>query len=170
MTNSSDQILDEINNDEKLIKIQTSRIESFETNSRRIEKSRHHIADDDTDFNTQHTDEINNFLSQQFRDAEVTILRLHNLQRARLLKQQTQNITIRTQTLKSDFTEFKSFEVLSLKIADSQSTNTQSMKFKKLTVAAAVDALLSSISLSFKSKIIKFEKMKIYKSQSENEH
>ena len=43
------------------------------------------------------------------------------------------------------------------------------MKFKELTVAAAVDAL-SSIFLSFKSKIIKFEKMKTYKSQSENEH
>ena len=54
---------------------------------RRTEKSRHHIADDDTDFNTQHTDEINNSLSQQLRNAEITMLRLHNLQRARLLKQ-----------------------------------------------------------------------------------
>ena len=44
------------------------------------------------------------------------------------------------------------------------------MKFKKLIVAAAVDALLSNISLSFKLKIIKFEKMKTYKNQSENEH
>ena len=44
------------------------------------------------------------------------------------------------------------------------------MKFKELTVAATVDALLSSISLSFKSKIIESEKMKAYKSQSENEH
>ena len=44
------------------------------------------------------------------------------------------------------------------------------MRFKKLIVAAAVNALLSNISLSFKSKIIKFEKMKTYKNQSENEH
>ena len=64
MTNSSNQILDEINDDEKLIEIQTFRIENFEANSRKIEKSRHYIADDDTDFNTQHTDEVNNFLSQ----------------------------------------------------------------------------------------------------------
>ena len=58
----------------------------------------------------------------------------------------------------------------SSEIADNQSTNVQSMKFKKLIIAAAADALLSSISLSFKSKIIKFEKMKTYKSQNENEH
>ena len=44
------------------------------------------------------------------------------------------------------------------------------MKFKKLIVAAAADALLSSIFLLFKSKIIKSEKMRIYKNQSENEH
>ena len=44
------------------------------------------------------------------------------------------------------------------------------MKFKKSIVAAATDALFSNIFLLFKSKIIKSEKMKIYKSQSENEH
>ena len=44
------------------------------------------------------------------------------------------------------------------------------MRFRKLTVAAAADALLLNIFLSFKSKIIKFKKMKAYKSQSENEH
>ena len=98
------------------------------------------------------------------------MLRLHNLQRARLLKQQAQNITTRIQTLKNDFIEFKSFEMLSWKIADSQSANVQSMRFKKSTVAAAADALLSNIFLSFKSKIIKSEKMRTYKSQSENEH
>ena len=93
MTNSSDQILNEINDDEELIETQISCIESLEANSRKIEKSRHYIFDDDTDFNTQHTDEINNLFSQQFRNAEVTMLRLYNLQRARLLKQQAQNIT-----------------------------------------------------------------------------
>ena len=60
--------------------------------------------------------------------------------------------------------------MLSWKIADSQSANVQSMRFKKSTVAAAADALLSNIFLSFKSKIIKSEKMRTYKSQSENEH
>ena len=33
MTNQSDQILDEINDDKKFIKVQTSRIESLEANS-----------------------------------------------------------------------------------------------------------------------------------------
>ena len=98
------------------------------------------------------------------------MLRLHNLQRVRLLKQQAQNITTRVQTLKSDSTEFESFKILSSEIADSQLTNVQSMKFKKSIIAAAADALLSSIFLSFKSKIIKFKKMRIYKNQSENEH
>ena len=112
-----------MNNDEKFIKVQTSRIKSLEANSKKIKKSRHHIADDDTDFNTQHTDEINSFLNQQLRNAEVTMLCLHNLQRARILKQQAQNIAIRVQTLKSDFTEFKSFKVSSSKIVNNQSTN-----------------------------------------------
>ena len=44
------------------------------------------------------------------------------------------------------------------------------MRFKKLIVAAAADALLLNIFLLFKSQIIKSEKMKIYKSQSKNEH
>ena len=35
---------------------------------------------------------------------------------------------------------------------------------------AAIDALLLQVLLSFKFKIIKFEKMRIYKSQSEYEH
>ena len=43
------------------------------------------------------------------------------------------------------------------------------MIFKNLN-NVIVDALLSQISLSFKFKIIKFEKIKIYKNQSENEH
>ena len=51
------------------------------------------------------------------------MLRFHNLQRVRLLKQQSQKITIRIQTLKNDFIEFKSFETSSLKNVDAQSTN-----------------------------------------------
>ena len=34
------------------------------------------------------------------------MLRSHNLQRARFLKQQTQNIAIRTQTLRNDLIKF----------------------------------------------------------------
>ena len=44
------------------------------------------------------------------------------------------------------------------------------MRFKKLIVAAVADALLSNIFLSFKLKTIKSEKIKTYKSQSENKH
>ena len=51
------------------------------------------------------------------------MLRLYNLQRARLLKQQAQNITTKVQTLKSDSTEFKLFKILSSEIADNQSAN-----------------------------------------------
>ena len=78
------------------------------------------------------------------------MLRLYNLQRARFLKQQIQNITTKAQTLKNNFIEFKSFKVLSLKVVDNQSANAQLIRFKKLTVAAVADALLSNIFLSFK--------------------
>ena len=44
------------------------------------------------------------------------------------------------------------------------------MRFTRLTIAVAADALLSSIFLSFKLKIIKSEKMKVDKSSSKNEH
>ena len=79
-------------------------------------------------------------------------------------------MTIRIQTLRSDSTEFESFKMLNLKNVDAQSTNVQSMIFEKLNVIIAADALLSQIILSFKSKIIKFEKMRTYKSQNKNEH
>ena len=79
-------------------------------------------------------------------------------------------MTIKAQALKSDFIKFESFEMLSLKSADAQLTNAQSTIFEKLNATVATDALLFQITLSFKLKIIKFEKMKIYKNQSENEH
>ena len=99
----------------------------------------------------------------------MTILRLYNLQRARLLKQQIYDIAIRTQALWSDFTEFESFETFNLKNVDAQSSNVQFLTSKNLN-ETAIDALLLQISLSFKFKIIKLEKMRIYKSQSKNEH
>ena len=97
-------------------------------------------------------------------------MRFHNLQRARFLKQQFQKMTIKTQAFKSDFIEFESFEMLNLKNVNAQSTNAQSMIFKKSNATVAVDALLSQITLSFKLKIIKFEKIRTYKSQSKNKY
>ena len=60
--------------------------------------------------------------------------------------------------------------MLNLRNADAQSTNVQLTIFEELNATVAIDALLSQITLSFKSKIIKFEKMRTYKDQSENEH
>ena len=161
---TTDSILDEINDDEEFTKVQTSRSENSEENLRSIEKTRRYIADANIDSTTEQNDEINNFFSQQFRNAKTMMLRFYNLQRARLLKQQFQKIAIRTQAFKSDFIEFKSFEMLSLKNVDAQSANAQSTTFEKSNATVVVDALLSQIILSFKSKIIKFEKMRIYKS------
>ena len=59
--------------------------------------------------------------------------------------------------------------MFSLKNADAKSTNAQFLRFEDLS-ETATDALLSQISLSFKFKIIIFEKMKTYKNQNENEH
>ena len=50
-----------------------------------------------------------------------------------------------------------------------QSANAQFLTSENLN-EAAIDVLFSQISLSFKFKIIKFEKMRIYKDQSENKH
>ena len=84
---TTNSILNEINKNEKFTEIQTSRFESFEENLRLIEKTRRRIANANTNSTTKQNNEINNFLSQQFRDAKMMMLHLHNLQRARLLKQ-----------------------------------------------------------------------------------
>ena len=97
------------------------------------------------------------------------MLRLHNLQRARFLEQQVQNIAIRIQAVQNDLTESESFEIFSCKNADVSSTNAQFMTFENLNETVA-DALLSQILLSFKFKIIKFKKMRAYKNQSNNEY
>ena len=96
-------------------------------------------------------------------------MRLQNLQRARLLKQQAQNIATKTQAFRNDFIESESFEMFNLKNTDAASTNAQSLTSENSS-ETAIDVLLSQILLSFKFKIIKFEKMKTYKNQSENEH
>ena len=59
--------------------------------------------------------------------------------------------------------------MFNLKNADAQSANVQCLTFKNSN-EATIDALFLQISLSLKFKIIKFEKMKIYKEQSKNEH
>ena len=97
------------------------------------------------------------------------MLRFQNLQRARLLKQQVQNIATRTQALRSDLTESESSEMFNLKDADATSTNVQPLTSENSS-ETTIDVLLSQIPLSSKSKIIKLEKMRIYKNQSENEH
>ena len=77
---TTNSILDEINDGEKFIEIQTSRFESFEENLKSIEKTRRRVADANIDSTTKQNNKINNFLNQQFRNAETTMLRLYNLQ------------------------------------------------------------------------------------------
>ena len=59
--------------------------------------------------------------------------------------------------------------MFNLKNTDAQSANFQFYTFKNSN-KTMIDALLSQTLLSFKFKIIKFKKMRTYKSQSENEH
>ena len=59
--------------------------------------------------------------------------------------------------------------MFNLEDADAASTNAQSLTSENSS-ETAIDVLLSQISLLFKFKIIKSEKMKAYKDQSENEH
>ena len=92
---TTDSILNKINDDEKFIEAQTPRSESFEKNLKSIEKTRRRIANANIDSTTKQNDEINNFLNQQFRNAKAMMLRLYNLQRTRLLKQQFQEIIIK---------------------------------------------------------------------------
>ena len=59
--------------------------------------------------------------------------------------------------------------MFNLKDADAASASVQSLTPENLS-ETAIDVLLSQISLLFKFKIIKLEKMRVYKNQSENEH
>ena len=169
MSDQTNRILNKVFKSEELIEAHTSHSENLEKNIQRSEKPRQHDADENKSSTTQQNDEIITSLNQQLRNAETTMLRLHNLQRARLLEQQAQNIAIRTQAFRNDFTESEPLEIFNLKNVGAQSTNVQSMTFENLN-GTAVDALLSQIFLSFKFKIIKPEKMRTYKGQSENEH
>ena len=169
MSNQTNRILDEISEGEEFTEAHTPYSESLEKNIRRSEKFRQCNAGEDRDSIIQQNDEIITSLNQQLRNAEATVLRLQNLQRARFLKQQAQNIAARVQVLRSDFTEPESSEMFSLKDAGAVPTSAQSLAPENLS-GTAIDVLLSQIFLSFKFKIIKSEKMRVYKDQSENEH
>ena len=86
MSDQTSRILNEIFEGEKLIEAHTPHSESFEKNIRRSEESRQRNADKNRDSTIQQNDKIITFFSQQLRNAEATMLRFQNLQRARLLK------------------------------------------------------------------------------------
>ena len=62
---TTNSILNEINNDEKFIEVQTPRSKSFEENLKLIEKMRRRIANANIDSITKQNNKINNFLNQQ---------------------------------------------------------------------------------------------------------
>ena len=69
----------------------------------------------------------------------------------------------RIHAFRNDFIEFKLSEMFNLKNVDVQPTNVLFLTFKNLN-EIAIDIFLLQILLFFKFKIIKFEKIKIYKS------
>ena len=87
MSDQTGRILNKISEGEEFIEAHTSHSESLEENIRRSEKSRQRNADENKGSTIQQNDEIIIFFSQQLRNAEATVLRFQNLQRARLLKQ-----------------------------------------------------------------------------------
>ena len=163
-------ILGEINEGEELTGAQTPRSGSPEENLRPTEETRRRTAGADTGSTTEQNGGANSPLSQQLRDAEATVLRLHNLQRARLLEQQSQEMAARAQALRSDPTEPEPPGTPSLGNAGAQPAGAQPTAPGEPDATAAADALLSQIALPPKSKTIKPEKMRAYKGQSENEH
>ena len=86
MSDQTDRILNEIFEDEKFIEVYTPRSENLKKNIRRSEKFRQRNAGENKDSIIQQNDEIITFFNQQLRNAETTMLRFQNLQRARLLK------------------------------------------------------------------------------------
>ena len=86
MSDQTDRILNKISEGEKFTEAHTSHSESLEKNIRQSEKSRQRNVDEDKDSTIQQNNEIITSFNQQLRDAETTMLRLQNLQRARFLK------------------------------------------------------------------------------------
>ena len=58
-------ILNEINDGEKFIEVQTPRSENFEKNLKSIKKTRRRIVNANINSTIKQNDEINNFFSQQ---------------------------------------------------------------------------------------------------------
>ena len=86
MSNQTSCILNEVSENEKLIEVHTPHSGSLEKNIRQNEKFRQRNVDENRNSTIQQNDEVIIFLNQQLRNAEATMLRLQNLQRARLLK------------------------------------------------------------------------------------
>ena len=86
MSDQTSRILNEVSEGEKLTEAHTPHSESFKKNIRRSEKFRQRNAGEDKGSTIQQNNEIITSFSQQLRDAETTVLRLQNLQRARFLK------------------------------------------------------------------------------------
>ena len=87
MSDQTNRILNEIFEDEKLIKAHTPHSENLKKNIRQSKKSRQRNADENKNSTIQQNDKVITSFNQQLRNAEATMLRLQNLQRARLLKQ-----------------------------------------------------------------------------------
>ena len=95
MSDQTNRILNEISEGEKFIEAHTPHFENLEKNIRRSEKSRQRNVDENKNSIIQQNDEVTISLNQQLRDAKATVLRFQNLQQARLLEQQAQNIATR---------------------------------------------------------------------------
>ena len=63
---TTNSILNEINDGEKLIEVQTSRFENLEENLKLIEKTRRRIANANINSTIKQNDKVNSFFSQQF--------------------------------------------------------------------------------------------------------
>ena len=87
MSDQTSRILNEISEDEEFTEVHTPHSESLKENIRRSEEFRQRNADENKSSTIQQNDEVITPFNQQFRNAEATMLRLQNLQRARLLKQ-----------------------------------------------------------------------------------
>ena len=87
MSDQTGRILNEVSEGEKFTEVHTPHSENLKKNIQRSEESCQRNADEDKDSTIQQNDEIIILFNQQFRNAEATMLRLQNLQRARLLKQ-----------------------------------------------------------------------------------
>ena len=86
MSDQTNCILNEIPEGKEFIKAHTLHFKSFKKNIRRSEKLRQRNVDKNKSSTIQQNNKIIIFFNQQFRNAETMILRLQNLQRARLLE------------------------------------------------------------------------------------